>query len=122
LHTPHAWFVVQSLVVVIMVLVSGAISGRRIPGFINETRTTRSWSLVIPAGIIIGLAEAAQAFSLGSGQQLVVIETLLGSYPAVYFLIANKIFKEPIRIRQGIGVAVTAVAIALLSTGIATKI
>lgn len=121
LNTSHAWFVVQSLVVVIMVLASGIISNKRIPGFIKTTNSTHSWLLVIPAGILIALAEAAQAFSLGSGKDIVIITTLLGSYPAVYFLIANKIFKEPIHLRQGIGVVVIAISIAILSSGIASN-
>ena len=119
--TPHAWFVVQSLVVVIMVLVSSVLYNRQIPGFVKETSRLQAWKLVLPAGIIIGLAEAAQALSLGSGQQIVIIETILGSYPAVYFLIANKIFKEPLHARQGFGIVITAIAIILLSSGVAAS-
>jgi drug/metabolite transporter (DMT)-like permease len=118
LGTSHAWFVVQSLVVVIMVVISSALYNRHISGFLKETSRLQAWKLVIPAGIIIGLAEASQALSLGSGKQLVIIETILGSYPAVYFLIANKIFKEPLHARQGFGIAITAIAVILLSTGI----
>jgi drug/metabolite transporter (DMT)-like permease len=121
INTQHSWFVVQSLVVVIMTIVAALISNKRLPNFISETGRTRSWHLVLPAGIIIGLAEAAQALSLGSGKEIVIIETLLGSYPAAYFLIANRIFKEPIHMRQIVGVIVVAVSILLLSSGVVSK-
>jgi multidrug transporter EmrE-like cation transporter len=48
---------------------------------------------------------------------LVIIEALLGAYPAVYFLIAHHIFKQPLRARQWAGIGLVAVCIVLLSTG-----
>jgi drug/metabolite transporter (DMT)-like permease len=116
--TPHAWFVVQSLVVVVMVVSVGMIWNRRIPGFIRQTSQERAWKFALPAGVVIGLAEASQALALGSGKELVIIETIIGSYPAAYFLIAHEIFREPLRTRQWAGIVVVAVAVALISAGI----
>lgn len=116
--TPHAWFVVQSLVSVVMLVVVAVLYNRQVPGFVQKTSRAKAWKLILPAGIIISFAEAAQALALGSGSQLVIIETLLGSYPAAYFLIAHKIFHEPLHGRQWVGIAVVAVAIALLSSGL----
>lgn len=118
--SPHAWFVVQSLVVVVMLFGVLILYNRNIPVFIKNTSRAGAWRFALPAGIIIGLAEAVQALALGSGKQLVIIEAVLGSYPAVYFLIAHKTFHEPLRARQWTGISIVAVSIALLSSGITT--
>jgi drug/metabolite transporter (DMT)-like permease len=116
INTPHDWFVVQSLIAVIMVLLVGIIFNKQVPAEFSQTSKLKAWQLALPAGIIIGLAEAFQALSLGAGKEIVIIETILGSYPAVYFLIANKIFKEPLNSRQWSGVILVAVSIILLSS------
>lgn len=58
---------------------------RHIPSFVRTANRKRAWLLVLAAGGVIGLAEGVQALALGSGRQIVGIEALLGSYPAVYF-------------------------------------
>lgn len=113
--TPHAWFVVQSLVAVFMVMSVALIYNRHMVSMAGQTWRKHAMKYAVVAGIIIGIAEALQAFSLSSGKELVVIETLLGSYPAVYFLIAHRIFKEPLIKRQWIGIFTVILAIMLLS-------
>lgn len=115
INTPHGWFVVQSLVAVLMTLFVGLIFNRHIPTEYNNVSKMKAWKLAIPAGIIIGLAEASQALSLGAGKEIVIVETILGSYPAVYFLIANRIFKESLNKRQWSGIAIVVSSIILLS-------
>jgi drug/metabolite transporter (DMT)-like permease len=120
INTPHGWFVVQSLVAVVMVLLVCLVFNRHIPGFLGETNRKRVWRYAITAGVILGIAEALQALSLGGGKQLVIIEALLGSYPAVYFLIANRVFREPLIKRQWLGIILVIIAITLLSLTAAT--
>lgn len=115
LEQPHGWFVVQALVAVVLAVASVLMYNRQAPALLRDTGRKRAWWLVLAAGSAIGMAEAAQALALGSGRQLVIIEGLLGSYPAVYFLIAHKIFREPLHRRQWAGIALVAVAIMLLS-------
>lgn len=117
LNTPHAWFVIQTLVAVIMVLGAASLYNRQIPVVLRDTQRNKAWILVLLAGLVIGTAEAMQAFSLGSGQRIVIIEALLGGYPAVYFLIAHKVFKEPLHLRQWVGIVVVMLAIISLSIG-----
>jgi drug/metabolite transporter (DMT)-like permease len=117
INTAHAWFVVQSLVAVVMALGTLLLYNKGIPGIVRATTQKKAWKLAIPAGVIIGVAEALQAFSLSSGREIVIIETLLGSYPALYFLVAHKIFKEPLITRQWYGIGVVVVSIVLLSVG-----
>lgn len=113
--TPHAWFVVQSMIALVMALAIASLLNRQIPSIFAVTTRKRSWTIALAAGAILGIAEASQAFALSSGQNLVAVETLLGSYPAAYFLIAHRIFKEPLRPRQWFGIGLVAVAIVLLS-------
>ncbi len=120
LNTPHAWFVVQTLIAIVMGLGAVALYNRQIPGLVLDTNRKKAWIFVLPAALVIGIAEALQAFSLGSGQQIVIIEALLGGYPAVYFLLAHRIFKDPLRMRQWIGIILVAIAIISLSIGSAT--
>lgn len=115
LNTPHGWFVVQSLVTVMMLLLVSLVYNRRIPSFVGDTIREHVWRYALIAGAIIGSAEALQAFSLGSGKQIVIVETLLGSYPAAYFLIAHRIFHEPLIKRQWLGIGVVIISITLLS-------
>jgi|GEM_PF-3552563 len=117
LNTPHAWFVTQTLVAAVMVLGAAVLYNRQIPSVLRDTQHKKAWVLVLLAGLVIGVAEAMQAFSLGSGQQLVIIEALLGGYPAVYFLIAHKVFKEPLYLRQWVGIVAVMIAIVSLSIG-----
>jgi drug/metabolite transporter (DMT)-like permease len=118
LRTPHAWFVVQSLVAVVMAICALLVFNRQSLHLVHETWRKRAASLVLVAGLLIGIAEALQALALGSGRQLVVIEALIGSYPAAYFLIAHKIFREPLRQSQWAGIGMVAVAIIWLSSTI----
>jgi drug/metabolite transporter (DMT)-like permease len=113
-NTPHNWFVVQAIVAAVVVLIVCITYNRGIPGHIRHTHKKRAWKYALIAGAIIGTAEAAQALALGRGST-VIIETLLGSYPAVYFLIAHKLFDEPLYKRQWAGIVLTAAAIILLS-------
>lgn len=115
INTPHGWFVVQSLVALVMMLLVGISFNLKIPSFVRATTHKRAWHYALIAAAIIGTAEALQALSLGSGKQLVVIETLLGSYPAAYFLIANRVFREPLIKRQWVGIVVVILSITLLS-------
>jgi drug/metabolite transporter (DMT)-like permease len=115
IHTPHAWFVVQSLVAVVMMFGTLGLYNKGIPAIVRLTTRNKAWKFVVPAGIAIGLAEALQAFSLSSGREIIIIETLLGSYPAAYFLIAHKIFKERLLSRQWAGISVVVISIVLLS-------
>ncbi|HSX05139.1 MAG TPA: EamA family transporter [Candidatus Saccharimonadales bacterium] len=115
LGTPHAWFVVQALVAVIVVLSIAMLYNKQVPGFVRDANRKRVWLLVLTAGGLIGAAEALQALALGSGHQLVIVETLLGSYPAAYFLMAHRIFREPLFKRQWVGIGIVAIAVALLS-------
>lgn len=118
---PHAWFVVQFLVVTIMVLCVCILYNNTIPACFKQPARHKAWKFALLAGVIIGLAEAAQTFALGSGKQIVIIETVLGSYPGAYFLVAHKIFHQPLRPRQLAAIVVIAVSIALLSSGITTS-
>jgi len=97
IHTQHAWFVVQSLVAVVMFIGVTILYNKDTFSLVRDTSRHRAWKLALPAGTIYALAEASQAFALGSGKQLVIIETLLGSYPALYFLLAHKIFHVSLR-------------------------
>lgn len=116
LDTPEGWFVVQTLVAVVMVVGVLVLYNRQIPALATDTMKKKAWVLVLLAGVIIGAAEAAQALALGhGGKDLVIIEALLGGYPAVYFLIAHKIFHVPLRARQWAGIAIVAISIMLLS-------
>lgn len=116
IHTAHDWFVVQALVAMIMVLSVALLYNRAMPSLIRHTTRKKAWPFALAAGVIIGTAEALQAYGLGSGHNIVIIEALLGSYPAAYFLIAHRIFHEPLARRQWLGIGVVAVAIVLLST------
>lgn len=120
INTAHGWFVVQSLVAVVMMILVGFVFNRHIPSYLSDTNSKRVWHYAIIAGIVIGVAEASQALALGSGKQLVIIETLLGSYPAAYFLIANRVFREPLIKRQWIGIVVVIISITLLSLSATT--
>ena len=115
LGSPHAWFVVQFLVSVIVILAVACLYNRQMAGFIRTANRKRAWLLVLAAGGIIGLGEGLQALALGGGRQLVIIEALLGGYPAVYFLIAHKVFREPLYRRQWLGIGIVVVAVVLLS-------
>jgi drug/metabolite transporter (DMT)-like permease len=115
LGTPHAWFVVQASVAIIMTICVTLLYNSRISGLVRDTTKKAAWKLALPAAVIIGVAEALQAFSLSSGREIVIVEALLGSYPAAYFLIAHKIFHEPLSIRQYLGVVVVIIAIVSLS-------
>jgi len=115
LRTPHAWFVVQVMVAAFVAVSVGLLYHRQAPGILSQTRRKRAWWLVLGAGLAIGLSELLQAFALGSGQQIVIIEAVLGGYPAVYFLIAHHVFKEPLVLRQWLGIALAAISIVLLS-------
>ena len=115
INTPHGWFVVQSLVALVMMVLVSLVFNRHIPSYLRGTNRKRVWHYAIIAGAIIGTAEALQALALGSGKQLVIIETLLGSYPAAYFLIANRVFREPLIKRQWVGVVVVIISITMLS-------
>lgn len=117
LGTPHAWFVVQTLVAAVMVIGALLLYNRRAPGIVRETNRKKAWVLVLCAGIIIGVAEALQAYSLGGGKNLIVIEALLGSYPAAYFVMANRVFREPLRRAQWAGIVLVVISIVLLSIG-----
>lgn len=114
-NTPHGWFIVQSLVALVMTLLVILIFNRGIPTYVRDTSSKHAWHYAVIAGVIIGAAEASQALSLGSGKQLVIIETLIGSYPAVYFLIAHRIFREPLIKRQWVGITAVIVSMILLS-------
>ncbi len=115
INTPHGWFVVQSLVALVMMILVSLVFNRHIPNYLNDTSRKKVWHYAVIAGIVIGVAEASQALALGSGKQLVIIETLLGSYPAAYFLIANRVFRESLIKRQWIGIVVVIISITLLS-------
>jgi drug/metabolite transporter (DMT)-like permease len=114
--TPHGWFVAQALIAIVMALGVGVLYNHHIPSLVRDTSKKKAWKLAIIAGIIIGLAEASQALALGSGQQIAIIEALLGSYPAAYFLIAHRVFHEPLIKRQWAGIGLVAVSIVLLSS------
>lgn len=118
LQTPHAWFVVQSLVAVVMVICTLTIFNYQSLRIVQDTIRKRALGLALIAGVIIGIAEAMQAFALGSGRQLVIVEALIGSYPAAYFLIAHKIFREPLQRRQWVGIIMVAIAIVWLSASV----
>lgn len=120
IHTQHGWFVVQSLVALVMLLLVSLAFNGRIPSYFGATIRKRALHYALIAGAIIGTAEALQALALGSGKQLVIIETLLGSYPAAYFLIAHRIFREPLVRRQWMGIVVVTICIILLSLGAAS--
>jgi len=117
LGTAHAWFVVQTLIASVMVAGALLLYNRRSVGIVRETQRKKAWLLVLFAGIAIGVAELLQTYALGSGKNLIIIEALLGSYPAVYFLMANRIFREPLRRAQWAGIILVAVTIVLLSIG-----
>lgn len=117
LHTAHGWFVVQSMVATVLVLGVALLYNRRVPGVARAAGRKKAWQLVLAAGATIGAAEAVQAIVLGQGKNIVIIEAVLGGYPAVYFLIAHKIFREPLRPRQWAGMVLAAAAIMLLSIG-----
>ena len=117
LATAHAWFVVQTLVAVTMAVLALLLYNRRSVSTVRETHRKKAWNFVLWAGLILGVAEALQAYSLGSGQNLIIIEALLGSYPAAYFLMAYRVFREPLRRPQWAGIVLVVITIALLSTG-----
>jgi drug/metabolite transporter (DMT)-like permease len=96
-------------------LIVNIIYNRDISALVRQTQKKRAWKFALVAGVVIGVAEASQALALGRGST-VIIETLLGSYPAAYFLIAHKVFHEPLHKRQWAGIALTAAAIILLSS------
>lgn len=120
INTAHGWFVVQALVAGVMFVATIGLYNKQIPALVSRATHKKAWLFALVAGIIIGVAEALQAFSLGSGQQLVIVEALLGSYPAAYFLIAHRIFREPLHARQWVGIAAVATAIILLSVSAAS--
>lgn len=113
--TTHGWFVAQSLVAAVMTVGVLALYNRKIPGLVRATTRAKVWPFALAAGVVIGTAEALQTFGLGSGRNIVIIEALLGSYPAAYFLLAHRIFREPLIKRQWIAIGVVAVSIVMLS-------
>jgi drug/metabolite transporter (DMT)-like permease len=117
LGTAHGWFVIQTLVAVTMVVAALLLYNRRTPSIVRDTSRKKAWVLVLWAGIIIGIAEALQAYALGSGKNLIIIEALLGSYPAAYFIMANRVFREPLRKMQWAGIVLVVITIVLLSIG-----
>jgi drug/metabolite transporter (DMT)-like permease len=117
LGTAHAWLVVQTLVAAATSVAALLLYNRRSVDIIRDTHRKHAWLLVLSAGIILGAAEAFQAYSLGSGKNLIVIEALIGAYPAAYFLMANRIFREPLRKLQWAGIVLVIITTVLLSIG-----
>lgn len=115
--TDHGWFVVQGLMTVVMVLITCTVFNRKIVPMVCKAHAAKVWWLVAAAAVAVSFSEAMQALALGAGPTILTIG-IIGAYPAVYFLIAHQVFKEPLYARQWVGIAAVAVAVVCISIGV----
>ena len=116
IDTPHNWFVVQYIVALMLVLTSLVVFNKGVPQLAKQAKGKFAAIWLGVAVLFIGGSELLQALALGAGStNTTLVAALLGSYPAVYFLLADRIFKERLIPRQWIAAMVVLGSIIVLS-------
>ena len=64
---------------------------------------------------IIGLATSSFNYAISSGGDVAIITPIAGSYPTLYAVLANLVFKDPLKSNEILGIVVTLTGIVALS-------
>lgn len=116
IDSPHNWFVVQYIVSIMLVVTSFVVFNKGVPKIVRQVKGAFVAIWLTVAVLFIGGSELLQALALGAGKiNTTLVAALLGSYPAVYFLLADRIFKERLLPRQWIAAMVVLGSIIILS-------